>query len=180
MIDTASSLRGVLGKASARQAPPKTFAQTFKGNPSKMALSNANGTLRYLGRGYEGGKLTHYRGWREDLQPHLKRAQAIADGAQETKKGFQYLGSVPRIVIHDWLMKQGKTWEQYATDDDLKKAFLRFYQTEYKVFMSRSKNERSLGINRSIGGRTGAAPAAPVGPSLGASILSDYRKENAA
>lgn len=140
---------------------------------SKFALPGS-GSGKYLGRGYEGARLTHYRGWREDLRPHQIRAEAIARDSKDSKNETRYLGSVPRIVIHDWLNKQQKTWVDFATDRELKAKFMLWYKSEYKMLMADSFRERSLTINRSLTGRTATRPK------LGAQILNQYRQENAA
>jgi hypothetical protein len=141
--------------------------------PNKIFLDNRGGTTRFLGRQYEGGQLTHFRGFREDLRPHKQRVEEIAKGARESKHGMQYIGSVPRVVIHDWLMKQGKNWQDYATDRDLKAKFMAWFKSEYKLLTNAGHNERSLAINRSQSGRLVSAPK------LGAQILGNYQKEMA-
>lgn len=139
---------------------------------SKIFLSNKAGSVKYLGRGYEGGKLTHFRGWREDLRPHQRRVEALAKEAKDSRHGMRYLGSIPRIVIHDWLQKQGKNWHQFVTDKDLKASFMAWFKSEYKQMTSANYNERGLATNRTRhSGRTATAPK------LGAQILGDYRKE---
>lgn len=164
-----------LAKQLSQQSAHRSIRERFKGNPSRLPVSNIGGTTRYLGRQYEGGKLTHYRGFREDLRPYVDRAKDISSGASYSRDGFGYLASVPRIVIHDWLMKQGKDWSDFATDDDLSAKFKKWFFSHYKKMTAAAHAERSLKINRTTsGGRTQSAPK------LGASILNDYRKEIAA
>ncbi len=156
-----------------QQSGHRSIQARFKGNPSRLPVSNYGGTTRYLGRQYEGGKLTHYRGFREDLRPYVDRAKAISSGGGYSRHGFGYLASIPRIVIHQWLQQNGKTWADFATDDDLSGKFKDWFMGRYKKMTASAHQERSLAINRTTsGGRTA--------PKLGASILNDYRKEIAA
>jgi hypothetical protein len=140
---------------------------------SRILVANEGGIRRYLGRQFEGGQLTHYRSWKEDLRPAQRRSEIIAKGSRESRGGMQYLGSVPRIVIDDWLRRQGKTWHDYATDADLKAKFLAWFKTDYSRFMADSHRERSLSINRSRSGRLAT-------PSMGSRALAEWRQENAA
>jgi len=140
---------------------------------SKILVATEGGMRRYLGRQFEGGQLTHYRAMSEDLRPAQRRTELIAKGSKESVNGMQYVGSIPRIVIHDWLCLQGKTWHEYATDPDLKAKFLAWFRTDYSKFMADSFRERPLSINRSRSGRLAA-------PSLGSRVLSEWRQENAA
>ena len=143
---------------------PRAFAA------GRHALERSGNTVRYLGRQHEGGKLTHYRGYVEDLKPHLKRVKGFTDARpSQWKSEYEYVGSVPRIVIHDWLMKQGKSWHQFATDRDLKAAFMVFFRTEYPKLMADAHQERRLTVNRTTQSK----------PRLGAQILGAYRKETA-
>ncbi len=142
---------------------------------SKIFVANKAGTTRYLGRGYEGGQLTHYRGFSEDLRPHKARVEALAKDAKESRHGMRYVGSVPRIVIDDWLRKQGKTWHDYVTDKDLKAKFMAWFRSEYKHMTASNYQERSLATNRATsGGRSVTAPK------LGETILKNYQRENVA
>lgn len=140
---------------------------------SRVLVASEGGLRRYLGRQFEGRELTHYRSWSEDLRPAQRRTEQIAKGSSESRMGMQYLGSVPRIVIDDWLRRQGKTWHDYATDQDLKAKFLAWFRTDYSQFMADSFRERSLSINRSRSGRLAA-------PSMGSRALAEWRQENAA
>jgi len=155
------------------QAPTRSIRERFRGNPAKLPVSANGGTVRYLGRHYEGGQLVHYRGWKEDLRPYVDRTKAIAEGSQYSRHGFGYKASIPRIVIHDWLMRQDKTWADFATDKDLKAKFHKWFDTHYSKMTADAHRERPLSINRSQSGRL------VTRPKLGAQILNDYRKEMA-
>lgn len=139
----------------------------------RLVVASEGGLRRYLGRERGvSGQLEHYRVMAEDLRPHQRRAEAIARGSVDSREGHRYMGSVPRIVIHDWLQKQQKTWHDFATDEHLKAKFLAWYQTEYSRLMADSYRERGLATNRSRHGR--------LATSLGSRIVNDYRSEQAA
>ncbi len=130
----------------------------------RFLVKTEGDTHRYLGRQFEGGKLVHYRGHTADFQPTIERTKMMAE-ANAPSSEHQYLGTVRREVIHDWLMKQQKTWHDFATDEDLKAKFMVYYKNEFSKMMASSYQERKLSINRTV--------AAPKGNS----ILSQYRKE---
>ena len=133
---------------------------------TEFLVRNEGGTKRFLGRQYEAEKVTHYRHLKEDIDPHIKRVEDISKANSHTNKSeYQYLGSVPRIMIDDWLRKQGKTWNEYATDKELKAKFMVWFKTECQKLQAKTYQERRLSVNR------------VTAPRLGASILSQYRKE---
>jgi len=143
---------------------PREFA------PGRHALEVSGNNVRYLGRQFEGGKLVHYRGYKSDLKPVQKRVEAFANARPSNwKSEYEYIGSVDRVVIHDWLMKRGKTWHEFATDRDLRGAFMSYYRAEYSKMMASSYQERRMTINRTKHSQ----------PRLGERILSAYRKETA-
>lgn len=128
-------------------------------------VQNAGGTLHSVVSQFGvSGRIEHFRKLREDLTPHQKRVEQIAKEAKSGRE-YRYEGSVPRIVLDDWLRSQGKTWHHWATDSELKAKFLAWYRTEYKKLTAANYAERSLSINRS------------TAPKFGAQILSNYRKE---
>ena len=133
----------------------------------RAAVSRSGTGVRYLGRQYDGGQLTHYRGYKVNLQPIMERVKIMALRAAclgQTGE-FGYQGSVPREVIHHWLTNVvKKSWHEYATDEDLKKKFMKWFKAEFPACFADYYRERPLSINRSLGSR----------------VLEDYRKENAA
>jgi len=138
---------------------------------SKILVATEGGAQRFLGRQYGvGGQLEHFRAFREDLQPQIDRVKEITQSRTESKSEYKYLGSVSRVVIHDWITKQGKTWHQFATDKDLKAKFMVWYRTEFSKMSADTYRERSLAINRTTSRSRS---------SLGSDILSNYRKETA-
>jgi len=66
-------------------------------------------------------------------------------------------------------MKKGKTWHDYATDEDLKKQFLSWFRgsRDMSKFKADSYRERQLSVNRT------------TAPRLGQTVLNNWRQENA-
>jgi hypothetical protein len=132
---------------------------------TEFLVANEGGTRRSLLRHYEGSELQHIRHLREDIDPHIRRVENISKAARPGKSEYRFLGSVPRIMIDDWLRKQGKSWSDYATDKELKAKFLVWFRSDCQKLMADNYQERSLATNRTLFNRRGA------------SILTDYRKE---
>ena len=133
---------------------------------SEFLVANEGGTKRSLLRHYEAEKLTHVRHLQEDINPHIKRVESISkDNGHGGKTEYQYLGSVPRIMIDDWLRKQGKNWHDYATDKELKAKFMAWFKTDCQKLLASNYQERKLAVNRT------------TAPKLGATILHQYQKE---
>lgn len=133
---------------------------------SEFLVANEGGLQRSLLRHYDAGQLTHVRHLREDIDPHMQRVERISKLQVENKSEYQYLGSIPRIMIDDWLRKEGKNWNDYVTDKDLKAKFLVWWRTDCQKLQAKTYQERRLAINRSLSrGR-------------GASILKNYQQEN--
>ena len=130
----------------------------------EVFVHNDGGAIRSLVRQYGvSGKLEHYRKVSEDLTPHVDRAASLAK--LKPGKEYRYEGSVPRIVIDDWLRKNGKTWRDWAIDKEIKAKFLLYFRTEYSKMAASTYRERSLAVNRA------------TAPKFGAKVLSEYRKE---
>ena len=123
---------------------------------SEFLVANEGGLQRSLLRHYDGGKLSHVRHLRENIDPHIKRAERLAKQTEGSKSEYQYLGSVPRVMIDDWLRKQGKNWNEYATNKDLKAALLVWFKTDCQKMMASHYQERRLSVNRSLFNRRGA------------------------
>ncbi len=132
---------------------------------SEFLVANDGGLQRSLLRHYDGGRLEHVRHLREDINPHIKRVEQLAKLQIENKSEYQYLGSVPRIMIDDWLRSQGKNWNDYVTDKDLKAKFMAWFKSDCQRLMAENYQERRLAVNRSLFSRRGA------------SILDNHRKE---
>lgn len=136
---------------------------------TEFLVENQGGMQKSLIRHYDGGKLSHVRHLREDLDPHMQRVERLSKLTADSKSEYQYLGSVPRIMIDHWLRGQGKNWNDYATDKDLKAKFMVWFKSDCQKLMADHYQERRLSVNRSLTGRTA--------PKLGATVLSNYRKE---
>lgn len=135
-------------------------------------VRNEGGAVRSLlaQRGVS-GRLEFYRHFREDLGPAMQRTKEMTAYTDHSARNvnLKYEGSVPRVMIHKWLMEQGKSWHDYATDGDLRDKFLSWFKgnRDFNRFHADSYRERNLSINRSKGGRTGRQ------------VLSEWRQENA-
>ena len=117
-------------------------------------VSNRNGTRHGLASERDGsGKIVHYRTFRTDLNPAIKRTETIAKNVIPGKSEYAYLGSVSMDVVADWVRKQGKTMHDFATDKDLKAKFMAYYRSEYSKLMASSYQERSLAVNRTLTSR---------------------------
>lgn len=134
---------------------------------SEFLVANEGGMQRSIIRQYDGGKLEHVRHLREAMDPHIERVKRMSELSDGSKSEYQYLGSIPRIMIHDWLLEQGKNWHDYVTDKDLKAKFMAWYRSECRLLMAENYQERRSAINRSLSRRRGAT------------ILKDYQKEAA-
>ena len=65
----------------------------------------------------EDGK--HYRGERQDLEPAIKRASLIQESQAHRGTGAfdrRYIGSIPMVVLIDWLTPRGYTMADWATN----------------------------------------------------------------
>lgn len=122
---------------------------------SEFLVANEGGLQRSILRHYDGGQLSHVRHLREDINPHIDRVEQISKLQIENKSEYQYLGSIPRIMIDDWLREQGKNWNDYATDKDLKAKFMAWYKSDCQKLMASNYQERRLSINRTLFSRRG-------------------------
>lgn len=136
--------------------------------PTEFLVENQGGMQKSLLRHYDGGELSHVRHFREDLDPHIKRVEQLSKLQVENKSEYQYLGSVPRIMIDHWLREQGKNWNDYATDKDLKAKFMVWFKSDCQKLLASNYQERRLAINRTVSG-----------PRTGATILKNYQRETA-
>ncbi len=92
---------------------------------------------KYFGLERNGKRTEHFRGYHQDCRPILNRVKqraAQAPTRHEKKKEIGYIGSIPRSMLDDWLNARQKTWHDYATDSDLKKAFEMFMYAERPHF----------------------------------------------
>ncbi len=95
---------------------------------------------KYFGLEHDGKKVKHVRGHRQNCQPALDRVKRLSQAAPtRLEKGgeYQYIGSIPRVMIDSWLNERGATWHQYATDKDLKRAFTLFMTAERPAFFKK-------------------------------------------
>ena len=77
-----------------------------------------------------------YRHHRQDLAPAIKRTAQIRE-LQERREnhtkennpsGRQYIGSVPVVVLHDWLQNHGYTADQFARKEGtIRQEFMKYF-----------------------------------------------------
>lgn len=85
--------------------------------------------------GVEDGK--HYRKWRQETGPAL---QHVADTnaliqANGPSKGWEYRGSIPFVMILDWLKDKPYSLHDFAAQKDVRKEFLKhFFSRDYSKF----------------------------------------------
>jgi hypothetical protein len=71
-------------------------------------------------RGFSTEDGKHFRSETQELGPAIRRVELIKQAQMATQKSAldkRYVGSVPITVIHDWLMKHGYKWEEYARNE---------------------------------------------------------------
>jgi len=79
----------------------------------------------------EDGKF--YRGFHQDLGPAIKRVEMIRDAQRlrtraDNPTDRQYIGSVPVVVLLDWLKAHGYTYDQFARrEGNIRDEFKRYY-----------------------------------------------------
>jgi len=80
----------------------------------------------------EDGK--HYRGYRQDLDPVIKRVEEMRQGRIDSKiknpNEWRHIGSIPMTMLVDWLAKNRYTMDQWARNEDrAKDKFLRHFMS---------------------------------------------------
>lgn len=71
-------------------------------------------------RGFQSEDGAHYRTEHQELGSAIRRSQLIQQAEAEHGTGEfdrRYVGSVPMVVVTDWLNKNGFTWDQWARND---------------------------------------------------------------
>ena len=68
----------------------------------------------------EDGK--HYRGYRQDLDPVIRKVEHLRQKVNEAPRSenpnqWKHVGSIPMTVLVDWLMKNKFTIDQFARND---------------------------------------------------------------
>ena len=71
-------------------------------------------------RGFKPEDGAHYRTEHQELGPAIRRSQLIQEAELRNGTGDndrRYVGSVPMVVVTDWLNKNGFTWEEYGRNE---------------------------------------------------------------
>ena len=71
-------------------------------------------------RGFKPEDGAHYRTEHQDLGPAIRRSQLIREAEERNGTGDndrRYVGSVPMVVVTDWLNKNGYLWEEWARNE---------------------------------------------------------------
>ena len=71
-------------------------------------------------RGFQTEDGAHYRTERQELGPAIRRAKLIQEAQAHKGTGEfdrRYIGSVPMVVLTDWLKARGYTMDQWARND---------------------------------------------------------------
>lgn len=83
----------------------------------KLIKNYGNGTWR--GFKSEDGK--HYKTTHADLSDVVEHARYLNEAVNENttmkKKGYQHVGSIPMVLLEDWLIKHNYTMHQFAINE---------------------------------------------------------------
>jgi hypothetical protein len=104
---------------------------------TRIVTGVSGDVTKYFGIERQGREVVHYRGHRQDCRPAMARAREMSErsgGRFSKSREIGYVGSIPQSMIDDWLIERGKTWHDYATDRDLKRAFELFMYAERPAF----------------------------------------------
>jgi len=110
---------------------------------------------------HESGK--DYRVETQDLQPAMDRVQRIRHAQEIAKPGVmgrQYIGSVPVVVLTDWLKRHKYTLDQFARrEGTIRQEFMRYFLSrEFSKLHTQHSTSRIGTSNRIIvPGRVGEA-----------------------
>lgn len=84
-------------------------------------------------RGFVTQDGNHYRTEHQDLDPAMRRVERIRHAQELVKKennpmGRQYIGSVPVVLLQDWLTKHGYTLDQFARrEGTIRQEFMKYF-----------------------------------------------------
>ena len=104
---------------------------------SRIVTQVVGEVTKYFGIERAGREVNHYRGHHQNCRPIMNRVKQLSEesgGRFAPSKDHQYIGSIPRAMLDDWLNQRGKTWHDYVTDEHLKQAFELFMMAERPAF----------------------------------------------
>ena len=94
---------------------------------------------------HEDGKV--YRGVRQFIEPVIEHVDRQNELVNSSSGGWRYAGSVPMVMIVEWLRNNGYTMEDFGKDENVKKKFLAYWQgNEFNKFHAKDyvRNRYSL------------------------------------
>jgi len=101
-------------------------------------------------RGFASEDGQHYRTERQDMKPvldHVKFLDEKVNSAPKTgnRNDMRYVGSIPMLVLTDWLKNNGYTMDQWARDEDnCKQKFISHLQSEMPAFLAKKKKSSQI------------------------------------
>ena len=96
----------------------------------------------------EDGK--NYRVERQDIAPTLDHVKFLSEKVNTAPKSgnkneWSYLGSIPKLVLSDWLKNNHYTWDQYARNEDFaKEKFLKWVRREAPKLLAPKKKASQI------------------------------------
>lgn len=71
----------------------------------------------------------HYRGHTQNLDPALDRVKRLNEiNERPTKNGWRYGGSIPVVMLTEWLNKTKHRMDEFARSRELRQEFIRWMQ----------------------------------------------------
>ena len=117
-------------------------------NGERRVTGQVGDVQKYLA--HEDGKL--YRGMRQDMTEAIRRVRYLDDkvngaSSKDNRAGWKYAGSVPVVVLTDWLSKNGYTWPAFATNEDgCKDKFLRWFMSRENHRLQAHDGKKARGV----------------------------------
>jgi len=84
----------------------------------KKRLVGTSGSDYYRTFSTEDG--VHYRGSHQELGPAMRRSKLMREAQEHRGRGQydrDYVGSIPKAVLHDWLKKHGYSNDEWARNE---------------------------------------------------------------
>ncbi len=101
-------------------------------------------------RGFASEDGNHYRTERQNMKPVLDHVKHLDDKVNSAPKAgnkneMQYVGSIPLLVLTDWLKDNGYLMEHWARDEDrCKQKFMSYLKTEMPAFLAKQKKASQI------------------------------------
>lgn len=84
------------------------------------------------------------------MKPVLDHVKFLDDKVNSAPRAgnrndMRYVGSIPTLVLTDWLKNNGYTMDQWARDvDNCKQKFISFLQSDMPAFMAKKKKSSQI------------------------------------